>query len=236
MQSPRVPRCPSGIYVERAVAGSLVIANDAGKGNAVIQWLKFDWPTFGALVGAIVTLIVGLAAVRGAKAIGLKQAGIAERQVEISDRQTAILGRQVELEEQKLVHDLFERRYRAFDAAANLLAEAVEGNRHQFSSKTSSDYLTALQESRFLFPINVHTALQDIWSDANASLALTRKAFDTVSRSQTPNPDDLTDQETLVSSLKWRGTILHELFPQLNLMPPGQERLSPTTRPFPRVR
>ena len=196
--------------------------------------MKFDWPTFGALIGAIVTLIVGLAAVRGAKAIGLKQAGIAERQVDISDRQTAILGRQVELEEQRLAFDLFDRRYKVYKATFSLLDETLQGSPTKFDESTRHVFLVMWEESRFLFPAGVYAQLGVIWAKSNQVIKTNKEIVDRA----LDHPalyrrlgDALLESTMDLANLKAR---LPELFPQLILGGPRDlVPIQPVAQPLP---
>jgi hypothetical protein len=65
-------------------------------------WAAFSWEAFA-------TLATGVLAVSGAVVIGVLQVGI-------QARQSAILERQVGLHELKLRSDLFERRFRVYEA------------------------------------------------------------------------------------------------------------------------
>lgn len=176
-----------------------------------------DADALATLISGILTAIVGLGAIGGAIVVGLKQTGITDRQADIADRQTAILQAQVELEAQKVAHDLYERRYRAFDVSAILINEAIRGVDEEMPAQIRDDFLIALSESRFLFPEDVHQALLEIWTKTNRAFFLTRKMKMDYFADQEYAEGDSEEQLEINLWFIERMRTLHEAFPQLRL-------------------
>ena len=136
----------------------------ASCGFGMIQWCQFDWQSSA-------TLTTGLAAVIGAVFVGWKQAGIAERQADISEQQTSILGRQVELEEAKLRADLFQKRLETYEVTADFALHIAEiPATDPKAEERIRAFASKLQESRFLFSQpTVYQTLKDFWEKGNAA-------------------------------------------------------------------
>ncbi len=115
-----------------------------------IDWSGFTWEAFA-------TLVTGLAAVGAALVVGLRQLGIA-------DRQREILERQVGFDEMKLRADLFDRRFRVYEATLRLVVQVVQ-RADKADSEIERDFAVALDQSRLLFKPAVHAALKRIWDD-----------------------------------------------------------------------
>lgn len=131
-------------------------------GLGIIHWCNFDWPSFA-------TLATGFAAVAGAVIVGRKQAGIAARQADISDRQTAILGQQVELETAKLRADLFARRLETYEATANFVLHiSALPDTDPEAEERIRRFNVKMRESQFLFSDpNVYRTLMGYWEKGN---------------------------------------------------------------------
>jgi hypothetical protein len=113
-----------------------------------IYWSTFSWEAFA-------TLATGASAVLAALVVGLKQSSIA-------DRQSQILERQTHLEELKLRSDLFNRRFSVYQSTrkfcASIMAHAAEPE-----EVVKQEFLTALDQSKFIFRQDVYVDLQDLW-------------------------------------------------------------------------
>lgn len=102
--------------------------------------LLSDPDALATLISGILTAVVGLGAIGGAVIIGIKQAGITARQADIADRQTAILQAQVEVEQKRIAHELYERRYKAFDASVAVILAVLQGNLEELPEKARNDF------------------------------------------------------------------------------------------------
>lgn len=162
------------------------------------------------LWGAGATLATGIAAVAGAVIVGLKQVGI-------SSRQTRILERQVELERAKLALELYEKRYRAYDASAALLSEAMSGMTARPTEQISVTFIAAMTEARFLFPESVVNSMKEMWEKVQQYYALRRKMASDHDRTGAYAQGDPDASLAIEAWLDDRIRTLHEAFPQLSL-------------------
>jgi hypothetical protein len=169
----------------------------------VIDWYKFDWPTFAGLAQALATILVGVAVVIGAWRIGL--------------RQTDILKNQIELERSKLAHNLYERRYRAYDASVALLANAVAGDRMRPSEEIEVKFMAALTEARFLYPREVIETMEEIWEKVQYHYSLARKSISAQSEGAENLKDYAHEALEINMWLDQRLITLHQAFPLLRL-------------------
>lgn len=123
-----------------------------------VDWIAFGWGDFATLAGAVATLIAGLGAVIGATKVGLRQADITERQVEIAANQHA-------LERLKVRQEIFERRLKVYEHARTwlgyILAHGYAPSRHQ-EPKTFEGFADAWDMSRFLFKPDVFKRLEEL--------------------------------------------------------------------------
>ena len=126
----------------------------------MINWQAFDWPSFATLIGALATLIVGVAAVYGAFKVGLKQAGIAARQADIMSRQVA-------LAESSLKAELFERRLATYEVSADFVLHLSDLGDSEEGKARFAHYAAKMRESQFLFRPEVYRALVEIWEAGN---------------------------------------------------------------------
>lgn len=126
----------------------------------MIDWHGFDWPSFATLVGALASLIVGLVAVAFAYRVGIRQAGIAQRQADI-------LSRQVALEEASLKAELFERRLGTYEIAADFVIHLSDLGESDEGKARFAHYAMKMRESQFLFGPDVYAALNEIWEAGN---------------------------------------------------------------------
>jgi hypothetical protein len=124
---------------------------------AVIDWDGFTWDAFATLAGGVMTLAAGAAAVGAAAVVGIRQERIASKQVDI-------LARQVGLEEMTLRADLFDRRFRIYEATLDFLSEIARRG-DVAHHETDRAFVEALNQSRLLFRPDVHAALKRIWDD-----------------------------------------------------------------------
>src|SRR5690606_10330340 len=108
-----------------------------------IYWTEFTWDAFS-------TLATGLGAVIAAVIVGLRQAGIADRQTSISHQQTKVLAKQVDLDELKLRSDLFDRRLQIYYYTGRYI-EAQMTNDGAPDVETRNDFLLSMNSARFLF-------------------------------------------------------------------------------------
>lgn len=133
----------------------------------MIDWWKFDWPSFATLMGAVATLIVGIVAVRYAYLVGIKQARIAQRQADILDRQADILDRQTALADISVKADLFERRLATYEIAADFTLNLQDLGDTDEGAARIALFATKMRESQFLFSLPVYEALIEIWEAGN---------------------------------------------------------------------
>jgi hypothetical protein len=99
---------------------------------AAIAWTDFSWEAFA-------TLATGIGAVVAAIVVGLRQAGI-------SDRQSRILERQVGLDELKLRSDLFDRRFAVYEATRKFVGH-IMAHASEPDQQTQSEFLVALDQA-----------------------------------------------------------------------------------------
>lgn len=128
----------------------------------MIDGCDVDRQTIASFAGAFVTFVVGILAVKGAKAVGIKQAGITERQAEIMSRQVA-------LEEASYKAGLFERRLAVFEAAQRYMGKVVVLGTDHENQEDLKSFGRTFQESRFLFGPEVFIALDEILTKADES-------------------------------------------------------------------
>lgn len=122
------------------------------------QWNALDWNDLATLSGAAATLIAGLGAVIGATMVGLRQAGITERQVEIAANQHA-------LERLKVRQDIFDRRLKVYEHTRTWLAYILAHGATPSRAKepaTVEGFAEAWDISRFLFKPDVHNSLETL--------------------------------------------------------------------------
>lgn len=128
----------------------------------MIDWASMTWEGFGALAGAIATIIAAVVAVVGAIKLGGKQLAIQRDQTRISLKQAQILERQTKLAEIDQRIELFERRFSIYEAANSYLAHIVT-----HAAPPSRDmeiaFGVAIGQSRFLFPKQVTDTLEVIY-------------------------------------------------------------------------
>ena len=106
-----------------------------------IAWCSFTWEAFA-------TLVTGLAAVVAAFVLGRTQIAIQKKQTDI--------------QEQTLQADLFERRYKVFQVAEQLLSE-INREAGDPSRETKRNFAIAMGEAKFLFGTQVYEAMDEIW-------------------------------------------------------------------------
>ena len=121
-----------------------------------VYWTSFSWEAFS-------TLATGAGAVLAAVVIGVRQSAIAERQVAIADRQSRILEKQAHLEELKLRSELFERRFAVYQATRSFCV-SIMAHADEPEQGIQRDFLTALDQSKFLFRPSVYADLKDLWA------------------------------------------------------------------------
>ena len=171
----------------------------------MIDWDKFDWPSFAALMGALASLIVGIVAVVFAYRVGIRQAGIAERQADI-------LSRQVALEEASLKAELFERRLATYEIAADFVLHLSDLGDSDEGKARFATYAMKMRESQFLFGPDVYAALVEIWEAGNR-LRVARAA--SISLYDDNLAFDPKLSATIDELIKWsmkRLETLHEVF------------------------
>ncbi len=123
----------------------------------MIDWQAFDWQSFA-------TLTTGILAVGAAVRIGLRQS-------QITEQQNDILKMQAKLAETSLKHDLFERRYKVYDAVRAFLLSILQ--HAQFPSlEEEQRFLRAKHEAQFLFRKELQDFLQRVWEQSNNYRAL----------------------------------------------------------------
>jgi len=168
----------------------------------MINWGSFDWASFatlaGAFFGALATLVVGIAAVKGAYRVG--------------KRQTDILDRQIALQEASLKADLFERRLATYEIAADFLLHLSDLGDTPVGEDRINRFAVKMRESRFIFSAPVYPALDEIWQKA-AALRLGR--INSISRRGEGLPRDPETSRKIATLISWslqRLETLHEVF------------------------
>ncbi len=106
-----------------------------------IDWAAFSWEAFA-------TLFTGLAAVMAAAVIGW--------------RQSTIMAQQVEIQQQTLRSELFDRRMRNFDTVQRLIYQVRE-RPDAFNASVIHQFHGAIDEAKFLFPQDVSERLLEIY-------------------------------------------------------------------------
>ena len=187
------------------------------KGACVIDWNAFDWPTFGSLMQALSGAVVGGFAVLGAYKVGLRQVGITSRQADIAASQTDILAQQVAIETKRLAHELYERRYKTFDATAAFLIEAANKTQLKPSPDIESRFLVAVGESIFLHPPQVTAELKELYAKVHNAYSLRRKMAESFARHRAYEAGDPEIEYELQNWMNERISTLHSLFPHLVL-------------------
>lgn len=165
-----------------------------------IHWETFDWPSFA-------TLTTGFAAVMGATAIGLKQAGIARRQADITERQVtiasqqnAILERQARLEEIRLRSELYDRRMIVYDKAQEF-AHYVMIHGRPPTGEAFGRFHTALLQARFLFRPAVSTELLEFASVAFRFSLVQSKIDRDMDRGRDPSAEEYRTSDDLLERI-----------------------------------
>ena len=172
----------------------------------MIDWNAFTWDAFATLM----TALVGLFAVSGAIYVGIKQAGIAKAQTEIAGRQTAILHRQAELEEVKLRADIFDRRFKVYEAAADAIMGVILIDDVTVNTKRRRRFGIATNQSQFLFRSGITEALKEIEVKLN-DLGQVRSSL-----AQAKNSDVEFDMNFLNGQ---EGELIHWLAGRVNSLP-----------------
>ncbi len=108
----------------------------------MIDWAAFTWEAFA-------TLFTGLAAVLAAAVIGW--------------RQSSIMDRQVEIQQQALRSDLFDRRMRNFETVQSIIRQ-VRNEPHSLYISVIHQFHAAIDEAKFLFPQGVSDDLLAIYN------------------------------------------------------------------------
>jgi hypothetical protein len=121
--------------------------------------------------GALATFSAGLMAVGGAVWVGRKQVAVAARQAEILDRQA-------KLAELTLRHELFDRRWKVFEATRNFIAGVINDDGVP-SDAVLRAFFVAQIEAQYLFPNGVYQALREISDRAleNSAVKTTMQAL-----------------------------------------------------------
>lgn len=159
-----------------------------------------------ALAGAV----VGIAAVRGAYKIGL-------RQVDIIEKQTDILAKQADIETKRLAHELYERRYKTYEASALYLMQCVNSTDLSVKPDTLADFLIVLGESQFLHTAGVTAGLKEILTKVEATYSLRRKMRSDYEENRVYTEGDPEKERELQGWLHERARTLPALFPDLVL-------------------
>lgn len=117
---------------------------------------------------ALSTLLAGVAAVLAAVYVGKRQMEISrgqntilDRQADIAHRQADILAKQVELESLKLRSDLFDRRFKVFEATEAYLFAAYNSEGLVGNPATRA-FKKAREQAQFLFDDRVCEALNQM--------------------------------------------------------------------------
>lgn len=170
----------------------------------------YDWNAIATGGGALATLIVGMAAVRAAKLVGFKQAGIQSEQASIAERQTDILAKQVDLANATLRSELFERRIDIFANATDfliLMEVYAKGGAQDEVLAFSVD----VRLSRFLFRSEVHEAMREIWGKFQKLKIAKQKLNSPMALYETPETEKTVMRKEIDGILAWRDDRLETL-------------------------
>ena len=129
----------------------------------VIDWQA--WATF----------TTGVLAVGSAVVVGIRQNTISRRLAENSEKQTNILSRQVALEELTFRNDVFERRFKVYDAVSAFVRQIVQ-RADTPDDDVHNEFIEAMNQSVFLFDPTVNRKIERIWKHANRFFYLRRES------------------------------------------------------------
>lgn len=121
------------------------------------------------------TLATGILAVSGAVAVGIKQNKITKRLADSADRQISILSRQVALEELTLRNEVFERRFKIYDATAEYLRQILQ-RADAPDAEVMQAFVLAVRECEFLFDPSVTRRMNALWAQSNRFFAQKRES------------------------------------------------------------
>lgn len=158
---------------------------------------------------AVAILVTGLLAVGAAYFVGQRQAEIQSHQADI--------------QEAALRSDLFDRRYKVFEAAEQFLREIIQ-HADDPSPETQRAFVVVIGESRFLFLPPVRDGLDEIWKKWTAFHVLKvtmRHLFQTEQHYGDGNPEK---EGVALAWFAERFSTLPELFDELKLggvLPPS---------------
>lgn len=183
----------------------------------MIDWNASDWQAVGSLAQAVSGLIVGIAAVFGAVKVGMRQVTIITRQADIAERQNEILDQQRALEDRRLANELYDRRYKTFDATALFLIQAINTADFKPTVETENKFYLAIGESRFLFREEMHESLLTIYKKVH-DLYAARATTERFNKKAGYYREEDTEREGRLQD--WANdqiNDLHNLFPELKL-------------------
>lgn len=169
-----------------------------------------DWNAIATGASALATFIVGMAAVKAAKTVGFKQAGIQAEQANIAERQTAILAEQAALAKATLRSQQFDRRMDIYANATDflLLMEVhAKGGGEVEVLALSVD----VRLSRFLFRSEVHEGMQEIWRNFQRLKVATRNLYFPIALYETPDAEKVAMRHEIDEVLAWRDDRLETL-------------------------
>lgn len=171
-------------------------------GEYNVDWAAFSWDAFA-------TLATGFAAVFAAFLVGRRQAAI-------SDRQNQILDRQMLLSELSLRSDLFDRRFACYERVRFFLGRII-AHADRPEHEVQADFLTALNESKFLFRQDVHGELKEIWREACTYFAVHAETKATYKREGHYGPKLESEHELLLKLTKRIETLADVFGDELKL-------------------
>jgi len=110
---------------------------------------------FVALAGPAATIIAAGAAVLVTWRIGKGQLAVARQQAETARQQAIIAKQQSDTALDRLKYDLFEKRYRVYASAQELLSITILRRREPLYMEEARSRILVMEESRFFFPFDI---------------------------------------------------------------------------------
>lgn len=153
-----------------------------------VHWNTFTWEAFATLFAGVLAFVAGGGAIIGAVIVGKRQATILKEQADIQARQAQIAGRALDIEELKVRTELFDDRFKVYQATREWLnfivmyarlpgasgegVGPVEGER-----ELNAQFFQQLDRARFLFRPSVYERLRRVVDEGWAIRLNQRKAL-----------------------------------------------------------
>lgn len=153
-----------------------------------IAWCDFTWQAFA-------TLTTGALAVGGATWIGLRQVGI---------------------QNLKLRADLFDRRFRNYEAVRDFL-NSVLSKPDEIDSLALSQFFVAQREARFLFGAKVCDGLSNIWTECGELNAISLEINSQYAQNGHAGVDLPQKKQAIYTKIDTKYRNLYKLYNEINL-------------------